>query len=355
MARAWISRLDPARIRWCYEHGFILLSLQEAADAAGDPVGREYVNACVDGLIGAGGEIRGYREDEYNLDQVNPGRILLEVYRGRREERYAKALATLRSQLRGQPRTRSGGFWHKKIYPDQMWLDGLYMASPFYARYALEFGEPEAFDDIAHQFLLMAEHARDRVSGLFSHAWDEARRQLWANPENGRSPCFWSRAMGWFSMAMVDVLEVMPRTRAEFPAMAGILEGFLNAVAAFQDTGSGVWYQVMDQGRREGNYLEASASCMFVYSILKALRLGLAHGETLAAAARKAYRGIMDRFIREKPDGSLGIEGTVGVSGLGGVPYRDGSYAYYIGEKTVVDDAKGIAAFILASLEIERR
>lgn len=354
MAKAWIQRVDPARIRWNYEHGFSLLAVLSIGKETGDAAASAYVRECLDRLIGADGGIIGYRLEDFNLDQINPGRVLLEVYRRHGGERYRKALALLRDQLRGQPRTRSGGFWHKRIYPDQMWLDGLYMASPFYARYAVEFGEQDAFDDIAHQFLLIVRHARDPASGLLSHAWDEAVRQLWANPENGRSPCFWSRAMGWFAMALVDVLEVMPRDHADFPAITAALRDFFQAVIEFQDEESGVWYQVMDQGQRSGNYLEASASCMFVYSFMKALRLGLAEDDGLRAAAVKAYRGIMDRFIGEGRDGSLRIEGTCGVSGLGGKPYRDGSFAYYIGEKTVVDDPKGVASFMLASQEIER-
>jgi unsaturated rhamnogalacturonyl hydrolase len=354
MTRTWISHTGPGSIRWHYEHGFTLFAVHRVGEDAGDASTLAYVSECVDHLLGADGEIKGYRIDDFNLDMINPGRILLTVYKSRKEERLRKALALLRTQLRQQPRTRSGGFWHKKIYPDQMWLDGLYMASPFYARYALEFGEPEAFDDIAHQFLLIVEHAREPKSGLFSHGWDESGRQLWANPENGRSPCFWSRAMGWFAMALVDVLEVMPRTLADRQAIVSVLQELLEAVIRFQDEASGVWYQVMDQGAKGGNYLETSASCMFVYSILKALRLGFASDNGLAAAARKAYRGITERFVKEEPDGTLRLEGTCGVSGLGGKPYRDGSFAYYVGEKTVDDDPKGVAAFILASLEVER-
>jgi unsaturated rhamnogalacturonyl hydrolase len=354
MSEAWIARVGPQSIRWCYEHGFLLMAVHGVGEDSGDGAFLPYVSECVGKLVGADGGISGYRVEDYNLDQVNPGRILLSLYAQDGEPRYRKALALLRDQLRRQPRTKSGGFWHKRIYPDQMWLDGLYMAAPFYARYALRFGEPEAFDDISRQFLLMVEHARDPACGLYSHGWDEARRQLWANPDNGRSPCFWSRAMGWFAMALVDVLEVMPADHADRPALASALASFLHAVAGFQDGRTGAWYQVMDRGDGGGNYLEASASCMFVYAFLKALRLGLVPDDGLEAAARKAYRGILDLFVKERPDGMISIEGTCGVSGLGGNPYRDGSFAYYVGEKTVVDDAKGIASFILASGEIER-
>jgi unsaturated rhamnogalacturonyl hydrolase len=355
MALAWISRTDPSRIRWNYENGFMLMAVHALGEDAGDASMGTYVRACLDSLIGADGEIRGYGIEEFNLDQINPGRVLLTVYGLQKEERYREAIVRLRSQLRRQPRTRSGGFWHKKIYPDQMWLDGLYMAAPFYAGYALEFDEPEAFDDIAHQFLLMAEHARDPATGLYSHAWDEAGRQLWANPENGRSPCFWSRGMGWFAMALVDVLELMPQDHADRPALASALQGLLQAVAKYPDPVSGVWRQVMDRDGEGGNYPEASASCMLVYALMKALRLGLARDGGLGAAARMAYRGILDLFVKQRPDGSASIEGTCGVSGLGGNPYRDGSFAYYVGEKTVVDDTKGIASFILASREMERK
>jgi unsaturated rhamnogalacturonyl hydrolase len=306
----------------------------------------------MDALVGDDGSIKTYSVEEYNLDQINPGRSLFVLYRQTGDEKYKKAARLLREQLRGQPRTNEGGFWHKKIYPYQMWLDGIYMASPFYAEFGQTFGEPAAFDDVAFQIIVIEKHTRDDKTGLLYHGWDESKQMGWANPETGCSPHFWGRAMGWYAMAIVDVLDHLPQDHPKRNNILEIFERMVAALVSVQDKSTGLWYQVLDQGNREGNYLEASGSCMFVYSIAKAVRHGILSKNYLDVA-RKGYQGILDNLIRVDNRGLVNLENTCDSAGLGGTPYRDGSYEYYINEKIVVNDYKGVGPFVLAGLEME--
>jgi len=233
-----------------------------------------------------------------------------------------------------------------------MWLDSIYMASPFYAEFGKTFGEPAAFDDVAIQIIVIEKHTRDSKTGLLYHAWDESKQQRWANPVTCCSPHFWGRAMGWYAMAIVDVLDYLPQDHPKRPDILKIFERMVVALANVQDKPTGLWYQVLDQGSREGNYLEPSGSCMFVYSIAKAVRRGhLSHSSL--DVARQGYQGILDNFIRVDDQGLVNLEKTCGAAGLGGTPYRDGSYEYYVTEKIVTNDYKGVGPFILASVEME--
>ncbi|MET0650612.1 MAG: glycoside hydrolase family 88 protein, partial [Pyrinomonadaceae bacterium] len=202
---------DPERPdRWTYEQGVTLTGIEAVWLNTGDGRYFEYIKHVLDRLIEEDGTIRTYKKEDFNIDNVQPGRLLLTLYKVTGQDKYRKAAAHLRDQLRSHPRTSEGGFWHKKIYPSQMWLDGLYMGEPFYAEYAATFGETEAFDDIAKQFILMEKHSRDAKTGLLYHGWDESRQQRWADKTTGRSPHFWGRAMGWYAMALVDTLEHFP-------------------------------------------------------------------------------------------------------------------------------------------------
>lgn len=352
MADAAIARYSPDAAKWHYEHGLLLKSIEQVWHTTGQVKYWHFVKDAVDQFIAADGSIQTYRVDEYNLDQINSGKLLFSLWHATGDERYRAATSLLRRQLRSQPRTESGGFWHKLIYPFQMWLDGIYMASPFYAQYALLFDEPAGFDDVVHQIVLMEEHARDPQTGLLYHAWDERKQQRWANPDTGCSPHFWGRAMGWYAMAIVDVLDYLPADHAARPTLIAILARLIPAVLKVQDQATGLWYQVLDQGSRAGNYLEASASCMFVYAIAKAVRKAYLPIEYLAIAQR-SYQGIVTKFLRIDDRGLVNLEGTCSVAGLGGDPYRDGSYEYYIKEPIVTNDYKGVGAFILAAVEIE--
>jgi len=227
------------------------------------------------------------------------------------------------------------------------------MAEPFYAEYAQTLHEDADFDDIAKQFALMDLHARDRNTGLLYHGWDESRQQRWANPRTGQSPNFWGRAVGWYGMALIDVLDYFPKKHPQRELLVAKLRDTATAIAKYQDAKTGLWYEVLDKGSAAGNYFEASASCMFVYALAKGVRQGYLPASYLEVA-QKGFRGIINQFIETQPSGQVNLKGTVSVGGLGGNPYRDGSYQYYLSERVVTNDAKGVGAFLLASAEMER-
>lgn len=353
MADSTIARHKPAAIQWHYEHGFMLQSVEQVWRATSEVRYWDFIQNYLDALVEPSGQIRTYQVKEYNLDQINPGKMLFPLYRATNGPHYRKALELVRSQLSTQPRTRSGSFWHKQIYPYQVWLDGLYMAAPFLAEYARTFNEPANFDDLVGQIIRAETGLRDPNTGLIYHAWDESKQQRWANPETGCSPHFWGRAMGWYAMALVDVLDYLPEDHLGRSALPAILARLVSAIVRVQDADTDLWYQVLDQPGRAGNYLEASASCMFIYAMAKGVRKGYLPVDYLAVAQR-AYRGAVERFVRIDEQGLTNLEWTCSVAGLGGNPYRDGSYSYYIGESIATNDYKGIGAFILAAVEIEK-
>lgn len=356
MAATAMKRLpDTAKaFRWTYERAVVLNGMESVWRQTGNGDYFKYVQHTIDRFVANDGTLSGgYSRDVYTLDNLLPGRSVLTMYNVIGGEKYYKAAKTLRDQLNEQPRTASGGFWHKKTYPDQMWLDGLYMGDTFYSKYAATFGETADFDDIAKQFILMESHARDPKTGLIYHGWDESKKQKWADPKTGLSPNFWGRAMGWYAMAVVDVLDDFPANHPKRPELIAILNRLAAAVQKYQDPKSGVWWQILDQGGREGNYLEASVSCMFVYALAKGVREGYLPA-SYQAVAEKGFQGIIKQFITIDPDGLPSLHGTVSVGGLGGNPYRDGSYQYYLSEKVVTNDMKGVGAFILAAVEMER-
>jgi unsaturated rhamnogalacturonyl hydrolase len=306
----------------------------------------------MDVFVSDDGNIRGYKPDEFNIDHVNNGKLLLLLYRVTGKEKYKKAVDNLRDQLRHHPRTSEGGFWHKKVYPYQMWLDGLYMGEPFYAEYAMLFHEDTAFNDIAKQFILMEKHARDAKTGLLYHGWDETKQQKWADKTTGLSPNFWARAMGWYGMALVDALDYFPANHPGRAELINILNRYAKAITAFQDPKSGVWYDILDKQSNPKNYKEASASCMIVYALAKGVRNGYLPGSFLPKA-KKGYEGIIKEFIEVDANAQVNLKGTVAVSGLGGNPYRDGSFEYYMSEPVIVNDPKGMGAFIKCAVEME--
>lgn len=338
--------------KWTYDQGVILKGIEGLWFRTGDSKYFNYMQKCMDFFVNDKGEIRTYKQADYNLDNLLCGRILISLYNVTGKEKYYKAATTLREQLKTQPRTNEGGFWHKKIYPYQMWLDGLYMAEPFYAEYSATFNEPQNFDDIANQFIWMEQHARDNKTGLLYHGWDESREQKWANPQTGNSPHFWARAMAWYGMALVDVLENFPKDSKNYNALVGILQRFASAIQKVQDAKTGLWYDIINMPNGHGNYLESSASSMFVCATAKGVRLGLLPA-SFAVMAKKGYDGILKNFIETDANGQTNLKGTVTVSGLGGNPYRDGSYEYYMSEKVITNDPKGVGAFIQAANEME--
>ena len=346
------NRNDSAMNKWTYDEGVILKGIEGLWLATSDAKYFKFIQHSMDRFIGEDGSIRTYKTEDYNLDNVLCGRLLLTLYKVTEKEKYYKAAQTLRFQLLHQPRTSMGGFWHKKRYPSQMWLDGLYMAEPFYAEWAARYKEDTAFNDIARQFILMEQAARDKKTGLLYHGYDESKHEKWADPKTGTSPNFWARAMGWYGMALVDVLEYFPDKNPKKKELVAILTRYAEAIKKVQDSKSGLWWDIVNYPGRKGNYEESSASSMFVYTLAKGSRLGYLP-ESDAEAAKKGYDGIVKKFIKTNSDNHVNLEGTVSVSGLGGDPYRDGSYDYYVNEKVVTNDPKGIGAFLLASNEID--
>lgn len=348
------GRIDTVKNpgEWAYEEGVLLDGVTALWRVTGDGRLFSYVKAAVDRSVDAGGAIHmanggAFPVDAHSLDNVEMGRSVLVLYQVLLQPRYYKAAAFLDEQMAQQPRTASGGYWHKQIYPNQMWLDGAYMAEPFMAGYAQEFGVEGGADAAAEQLLIMSEHMREPGTGLLRHGWDESKQMGWVDRQTGLSLEVWGRAMGWYSMALVDVLEQMPTDDPKRAQLEEDARQTLAAVIKVQDPVSGLWWQVMEKGGQRGNYLEASASCMFVYSIAKAVRLGVLPLSDEYAAER-GWTGIQRRFVKQ--DGTL--SGTVKVAGLGGKPYRSGTYEYYIGEPVGDNDAKGVGAYLLAESEM---
>lgn len=343
---------QPAR--WDYEQGLVLKALERVWERTADARYYNYILSDINRYVGADGTIRTYSVDEFNLDNMPGGRILLMLAQQTEANRmkYRKAADVLRNQLAQQPRTKEQGFWHKQRYPYQMWLDGLYMAAPFYAEYSTLYNKGNDLDDVARQFALIENHLVDPKTGLLYHGYDESRAQKWANPKTGQSPNFWGRSIGWYAMALVDVLDYFPANHPRRATLIGYLQRLMPAVIRYQDKKSGCWYQIVDQGSRKGNYPEASASCMFVYALAKGVRMGYLP-EALQANAKRGYDGILKTFVEQVPGGSLALNGTVSVGGLGGTPYRDGSYDYYLSEPIRKNDLKGVGPFIMASVEME--
>ncbi len=338
--------------KWSYDYGVILKGFQLLWKQTGDHKYLQYIRNNMDHFIYENGTIGGYRQDEYNIDHINNGKLLFMLHEQTGEERYQQAATLLREQLKTHPRTSEGAFWHKQIYPYQIWLDGLYMGAPFYLEYLLTYEKTAELDDVTRQFLICANHTRDEATGLLYHAWDEKKQQPWADKATGLSPNFWGRSLGWFVMALVDVLEILPTEHAHYGELTRILNDTLTAIRRYQDVETGVWYQVIDQGDRKGNYLEASATAMFVYAMAKGIRLGVLSSEW-QESTDWAYAGMISEFVLETKEGWVNYNKNCQVAGLGGATQRDGTFAYYISEPIITNDQKGLGAFLLACAEYE--
>lgn len=356
MADAVMQRYDslcsynhPDRINWQYD----IAMLGQAIDKLGylDARYSKYNEDFIDYFVTDDGGIRTYNIEEYNLDNVNPAKGLITQYKRKGDSKYLNAVNTIITQLENQPKTHSGGYWHKLRYPWQMWLDGIYMASPFLAQYAKEFNKKEWFDTVSKQIILIYDKTVDPSTGLLYHAWDESKSQKWCNPETGQSTQFWGRAMGWYMMALTDVLEYLPSDFSTRDSILLILNNTSEALLKYRDHETGLWYQVLDRQGEEGNYLEASCSSMFTYAFAKAARKGYLP-EKFYEIAKNTFRSITENFIETGKDGLPVLTHICGSAGLGGTPYRDGSYEYYINERQVVNDPKGMGPFILAAIEL---
>jgi unsaturated rhamnogalacturonyl hydrolase len=340
--------------KWDYALHVTLLGLLELGAHTGDPKYADFVEKSTSTWIRKDGSISGFKIEDYNIDNIAPGRTLLALYKKTGDERYKKAAELLRSQLDKHPRTSAGGFWHKKRYTSQMWLDGLYMGQPFYAKYHETFGNAgDAWNDIAKQFQLIDQHLYDPKTGLYFHGWDEAKVQNWANKETGRSANFWGRAVGWWVMAQVETLEHFPKDHPARAGLVAILKKTADGIVKWQDPATGLWWQVLDHGNRKGNYLEGTASAMFSYSLAKAVNDGELPKDYLKTALA-GYAGIVGNLIRVGEKGDVNLTQCCQVAGLGQPEKRDGTFEYYISEPIVENDLKGVGPFIQAGIELDQ-
>lgn len=342
------------KIKWNYTHGLELQSIIQVSEKTGDEKYFNYAENYADTMVNEDGSIKTYRLDRYNIDHINPGKMLFPVYKRTGNPKYLKALQLLRSQMKTHPRISNGGYWHKQIYPHQVWLDGLYMAGPFLAEYGKTFDEPALFDEVALQLTTAWEDLIDEETGLLYHGWDESREQRWADPVTGKSPHFWSRSIGWYMMALVDVLDFMPEDHPKRGHIIDLLNNISTTIDRYRDSETGMWYQVTNLPDREGNYLESSGSIMFIYTWVKGAQKGYLP-EEFAEKGATAYDQFLKQFIRENGDGTISVTNVCSVAGLGGEKvYRDGSFEYYISEPVRDDDPKAVGPFIMTSILLER-
>ncbi len=337
---------------WNYIDGCMITALLSMAEITGDRAYFDFAESFIDSFISEDGTIRTYEMEKFSLDDVNEGRVLFELYQKTGKEKYRRAADLQREQLRRQPRTFEGNFWHKKIYPHQVWLDGIYMAQPFLALYEKNFGTGD-YSDTVSQIENVRKRMYSEEKKLYYHGYDAERSIFWADPETGLSAGFWLRAIGWFSVALADLLEIIPEGESRgrlIPIIKELMEGIRN----YAEPESGMYYQVVDQGGREGNYLETSGSSMIAYAMLKGARLGVLD-PSYAAAGQKTFSGIADRYLSFTGN-ELNLGGICLVAGLGpeNNRRRDGSYEYYISEPVVENDAKGVAPFLLCYTEVIR-
>ena len=346
--------------KWNYTTGLELKSFLDAAKRYELPEVVDYVRAWADTMATEKGEIYSYKKSNYNVDHICPARIYFDLHDmyGDQDKRYRRVTRKVREQLDSQPRTQSGEFWHKQVYPNQVWLDGFYMALPFYAEYTKRYAPKEQrdslFADIAHQFTAGAKNTYDPATGLFRHAWDESRSMFWCDPETGLSEHAWGRATGWYAIALVEVLDYMPKDHPGHKELVDQLNYLLEVLPKWADPQTGMWYQVLDCPEREGNYQEATCSIMITYAFLKGLRRGYidrSHEEYILGL----YPKFIDRFIRENSDGTISMTDCCAVGGLGGKQMRKGDFEYYLSEPIIENDCKGVGPFIWASLEWEAR
>lgn len=334
---------------WNYTTGLLMQAMDDLSSAVGDPRFADYARRTIDSYLLADGTIRTYEASEFNIDHVNSGKVLQRLQARHPDARYQAAIAALAAQLAKHPRTSEGAFWHKQRYPHQLWLDGVYMGMPFLAGVGVAAGDDRKVEEAVREFTIARSHLRDPRSGLYYHAWDEAKEQSWANPQTGRSRFVWARGLGWFAMALVDILDVIPPEKTELRApLLAMIPELAESLVRHQDA-TGVWFQILDMPGEPGNYREASASAMFTYFLAKAINQGHLPA-SFEPAAQKAYAGLVDEFVSVHTDGSFHLTNVVEVGGLG---YgRDGSYRYYMSERVVDDDPKGLGPAIMAGLQV---
>lgn len=337
---------------WNYIDGCMMTSLLSLYHETHDQKYLNFVKTFIDYYVFEDGTIRGYHKENYNTDDICESRVLFDLDRIFHDPKYKKAIELTYTHIQEQPRTHEGNFWHKKIYPNQVWLDGLFMAQPFYTKYETYLNNKKNYADIKHQFEMVRNRMFNEDKKLYYHGYDASKSIFWANQKTGLSQNFWLRAMGWFVVAIVDVYEEFhdEETRNSFfkPLLKEIIDGLL----LYQDQKSKLFYQVVDMPKEKGNYLETSGSALISYAILKGVRLN-ALDETYIPIGLSIFDGITQNYLTEK-DGDLNMGGICLVAGLGPDTNlrRDGSFAYYISEPIVENDAKGVGPLIMAYTEV---
>ena len=338
---------------WNYIDGCMMTSLYTIYKQTGKKKYIDFIDKFVDYYVFEDGSIRGYELDTYNVDNLNEGRVLFDLYRETGKPKYKKAIDLLYSQVKGQPRTPLGNFWHKKIYPEQVWLDGLYMAQVFYTRYEAEFNGGKNFDDIAKQFQNVYDNMYDKKKRLYYHGWDYSKKSFWSDKKTGLSKSFWLRSVGWYTVGLVDTISYMPDSaKVQKDKLVAIFKATIEGLEQYIDKDGKMFWQVVDQGGREGNYLETSGSAMIAYAMMKGARLGVVD-KRFAKVGEEVFNGICKQYLTET-DGKLNLGGICLMAGLGpeNNPKRDGTFEYYISEPIVENDAKGTGPFVMAYTEI---
>jgi len=334
-----------------YTTGLLIQAYMELQLVAPDPAFAQVIDKMSDSFVAADGAIHSYELSKYNIDSINSGNVLLRQFELNKGKKYQKAAALLRQQLATHPKTSNGAYWHKQIYPSQLWLDGVYMAMPFLAHYSALFEQGSSWPQVVHEFQVAREQLRDPATGLYFHAWDESKQMNWADPQTGRSAFFWSRGIGWLGMALVDVLDRIPLERTDLrQPLLDMVNELAASLVKYQDAETGVWFQITDKPTATGNYREASGSSMFVYFLAKALNNQYIPAATYREPTLKAYQGLLNEFVLVEADGTINLVNMVQVAGLGAG--RDGSYRYYMSEPLYRNDSKGTAPFILAGIEV---
>lgn len=348
VADCLIAREGLLNKKWSYDYGVVWRGMEMLFALTGEKKYFDYIDRALDGMVGPDGSIAGYDREAYNLDYLCNGRQLIWLFQQTGEEKFRRAAALLRSQLETQPRTAEGGFWHKQIYPYQMWLDGQHMAIPFYLQYEAAFGSGKAREDAARQLILAYRRTLNPETGLPCHGWDEKKAQVWADPQTGRAPHAWGRAIGWYMVALADSLELLPEEHPRYAEILSIFRELSEKLLTIRE--DGVWLQVMDCPGRPGNYPESSASCLIVYAMLKGARLGLLP-LSFGLEAQKSFESIQRQFLGQMKNGAYFIAKCCQGAGLGGKSGRDGSFDYYISENVISYDLKATGAFIQAACE----
>lgn len=338
------------RPSWNYMDGCMIKAIIELYHITRKEDYLTFADNFIDYFVNEDGSIPSYQPEEYNLDNINAGKTLFDLYELTGKEKYRKAIDTIYSQLLGQPRTSTGNFWHKLIYPNQIWLDGLYMSQPFYMQYELIFNNGKNCPDVCRQFANVYHLMRDLRNGLYFHAYDDSRESFWCDKVTGLSDNFWLRALGWYAMALIDTMEVMPESlAAEQAELNRMYQELIDSMLPYQDEATGMWYQVVNRGGIKPNYLETSGSAIFAYAIMKSTRLGYLDG-SYYSYGDKAFQGTCRKYLSEK-NGELQLGGICLVAGLGSTEMREGTFDYYMREPIVKNEAKGVAPLILAYIE----